>query len=379
MTGTVAEAWRPAAILADGGAPEPADFPWRTALQRLAASLAAEAALTPAGVAAVRGGLVSAVATTLAVNAAVARHPAIAEVPVPKPLIITGLLRTGTTLVHNLLAEHPDLRAPALWELMFPVGERGTPADHERLADSAQGYVDEYYRVAPELPSIHFLDARRPDECHRLLGNTFHSMVYEMRYRVPSYGAWLAEQDLTAAYRWHRRQVQTILWRLPARQVVLKCPFHLWSLAELLRVYPDARIVHMHRDPLATVPSTCSLCVAVRVARTDHVDRVEIGRQWLDRIAAVTPNLDPARRPGAADQILDVRYPDLMADPLGAMARICDFAGTPMTEVARQRMSHYLAHNTAKRGVHRYQPADFGLEPAELTRRFADYRAQFLL
>lgn len=381
MTATIAnQSWHPDAILADGGVELPEQFPFRAALEIYAGALDREAMLTPSGRIAVRGSLVGAVAETRALDDVVARHPEIADVAVERPLIITGLLRTGTTLVHNLLAEHPDLRAPALWELMFPASPAATRADRERLADTAQGYVEDYYRVAPALPSIHFLDARRPDECHRLLGNTFQSMVYEMRYRVPSYGKWLAQQDLTEAYLRHRRQLQAILWRLPARQVVLKCPFHLWSMAELIRVYPDARIVHMHRDPVETIPSTCSLCATIRGGRTNHIDRAEIGRQWLDRITGVMAHLDPAGRPVPKDQVLDVRHSDLVMDPRATLARICDFAGVPLTDLAWERISRYLdANGRTKHGTHHYAVADFDLDETEINRRFADYCMRFNL
>jgi hypothetical protein len=246
------------------------------------------------------------------------------------------------------------------------------------MADRAQAYVDEYNRMAPQLARIHFLDARRPDECHRLLGATFASMVYEMRYRVPEYGAWLAGRDLTAEYDYHRRQLQAIVWRIPGGPVVLKCPFHLWSLAALMRVYPDARIVHLHRNPAETVPSTASLCAAIRPARSGYVALPEIGRQWLARIEPVIADVAATRAAVPAGQLLDVRYRDLIADPLGVLGRISEFAGVPLTAEARTAMSRYLATNGQNRhGVHRYRAEDFGLDPADLSRRFAAYRGTF--
>lgn len=372
------ESWDVDDILGDGGVDDPATFPFREALGVLVGSLQDEARLTPEGRRAVRGALVGAVATSVRLAELVRRHPEIAETPIPRPVFVTGLLRTGTTLVHNLLAQHPDLRVPQLWELMHPVGPRGDAADYEQLADSAQAYVEDYYKVAPALPAIHFLDARRPDECHRFGATSFQSMVYEMRYRVPSYGRWLAEQDLTEAYRQHRRLLQAVLWRIPGQPVVQKCPFHLWNLAELMTVYPDARIVHMHRSPTATIPSTCSLCVTIRAGRSDRVDASEVGQYWLDRIERNAQALDPAHRAIPDGQVLDVRYQDLVADPLATAGRICDFIGVPLTGAAERAMRRYLADNGQTRhGVHRYRPEDFGLDAVELERRFAGYRKQY--
>lgn len=349
------------------------------ALGVLAEALDGQANLTAAGRVAVRGALVGALSTQLRLAAAEEKHPEIATTPVGSPVFITGLLRSGTTLVHNLLALHPGLRAPALWELMSPVGERAGAAEYERLADAAQAYVAEYYQVAPDLPKIHFLDSRRPDECHRLTGNAFTTMVYEMRYRVPAYADWLAAQDHRPAYRFHRAQLRAILWRRPGGPAVLKDPFHLWQLPALVSAYPDARIVQLHRDPAQTVPSTCSLCVAVRVARSDVIDRAEIGRQWLDRIEAALAAL-PAVRAGALAGVpmLDVRYADLVADPMGTLGRVCDFIGTPLTADAERAMRAYLDRNTATtHGRHWYAAAEFGLDEADLRRRFAGYRHEY--
>jgi hypothetical protein len=359
------------AVAAAGGSDD--ELAFLDALGVLADALDTQANLTPAGRVAVRGALVGALSVQLRLAAARARHPELAATPVDRPVFLTGLLRSGTTLVHNLLALHPGLRAPALWELMSPVGERADAAEYERLADAAQAYVTEYYRVAPDLPTIHFLDARRPDECHRLTGNAFTTMVYEMRYRVPAYADWLAAQDHTPAYRFHRAQLQAILWRRPGGPAVLKDPFHLWQLPALVGAYPDARVVQLHRDPAQTVPSTCSLCVAVRVARSGVIDRAEIGRQWLGRIEAALSAL-PAVRAGLAISTLDVRYHDLVADPMGTLGRICEFIGVPLTTDAESAMRAYLDRNTATtHGVHRYAAADFGLDEADLRRRFAGY------
>jgi hypothetical protein len=368
------------AILHDGGAVD-LDFPHRQALAVLAPSMRDEARMTPAGAGAVQASLVGAVRTHVALDRLVARHPEIATTAVPGPIVITGMLRTGTTMVHNLLAQHPDLRVPALWELMNPAAPRSDATEYERLADAAQAYVEEYYRVAPDLPMIHFLDARRPDECHRLTANAFESLVYDMRYRVPSYGAWLAERDGVEAYQCHRRQLQAILWRdNGAGPVVLKCPFHLWKLRALARVYPEARIVHLHRSPTETVPSTCSLCVTVRGARSDDIDRTEIGRQWLARIETALVDADDARAGIGHGQLLDVRYADLVRDPMATMAGICAFAGVPLTAAAEAAMARYLTDNAqTKHGVHRYRPEDFGLATAELDERFAAYRDRYYL
>ena len=356
------------------GAPPDAPLRFLGPLQVLADALDREAGLTEAGARAVGSALTGALAAQLRLAAAYAEHPEIARVPVERPVFVIGLLRTGSTLVHNLLGLHPALRAPRLWELMNPVGGRDR-AEQDRLVTATQHYVDEYYKVAPLLPAIHFLDARRPDECHRLTGNAFRSMVHSMRYRVPSYGAWLAGQDLSDAYAFHREQLRAILWRRPGGPFVGKDPFHLWSLDALHAAYPDARYVHLHRDPAETVPSTCSLCAALRVARSDRVDRAEIGRQWLAEVDRALPLVMAARSgPLAGAPVLDVRYRDLVADPVRMLGTVLDFLGEPMTGEVERRMRAWMEADRHRPGAHRYTAEDFGLSAAELDRRYADYR-----
>ncbi len=212
------------------GAGEDEEFDYLDALEILTSSLDAAARLTPAGRRIVADAFASALAVQVLVRRSVEEHPEIAAGLGARPVFITGLPRTGATLVHDLLDQHPDVHCPHLWELMAPAGSRDV-REHARLAAAAQAWLDEYHTVAPRLPSIHPMGAHRPDECHRLLGHTFQSLIYCARYRVPSYAAWLLQRDLADAYRLHRVQVVNIVWRVPADVVGLKCPFHLWHLA----------------------------------------------------------------------------------------------------------------------------------------------------
>jgi hypothetical protein len=353
-------------------------FEFLDALEVLTDSLTNEARIGPSDRAAVRNGLVGNLLTQGRVRQNVARHPEIEGLAVERPVFVIGLLRSGSTLLHNLLSEHPALRCPSLWELMTPAGPRDRD-EQERAMDAAQSYVDELWRQAPALPKIHHIAARRADECHRLLVNTFESRIFWLRYRVPGYAAWLERRDLTAAYAHHRLQLQNVLWRVPGGVPVLKCPFHVWSLDALVRVYPDARFVHLHRDPAAVIASTCSLCAELRGARCESVDRTEIGPFWMERAARVLDDDRAIRESHLAGRpVLDVRYPDLVLDPIATAARVCEFIGVPMTEAVAARMSRYLADNGQHRhGVHRYTPEEFGISRGDIDDRFAGYRTAY--
>lgn len=361
-----------AALRAEG---EPADGPLRftDGLERLAGAVDTEARLTDPGRVRVRSALVSALRTQLQVGRMTPAGAAPPDVPA-RPVFLTGLLRTGTTFLHNLLAQHPALRVPRLWELMAPADPR-TP---EALIRRCERYVAEYDAAAPGFRAIHPLDARMPEECHRLTANSFRDPIYGLRYRVPGYLAWLDTTSMVPAYDYHRVQLGCILRRAPGRPVVLKGPSHLWYLDELYAAYPDATVIRLHRDPAIAVPSVCSLTAVVRSARSGDVDAVEIGRYWTGRARVALAGLRRGAGPGR-EAPLDLRYADLVADPAGTVARVCDHIGVPLTDGAQARVDTFLAaeRNRSDRRAHRYRPADFGLDPARLREQFADYITEF--
>jgi hypothetical protein len=350
---------------------------FRPALERLVESINTEARLHPAGLAAARSALVRAVQNQLLL-AAWQRENAQRAAPPPPVAVITGLHRTGSTLLQEMLAAHPEIRAPRLWELLAPAA-RSCP---HRLVESARRYVEEYHRAAPGFAAIHHLHPERPEECHRLLGNSFLSEIYGLRYRVPGYLDWLAGQDHTAAYGLHREQLRAILTRpAGATAVLLKCPFHLWHPEELAATYPGARVIRLHRDPVAALGSACSLTRTIRTARSDRVDTAEIGEFWLRRAAAATGKLARTGADACAGlPVLDLRYPDLVADPVRAARDVVAFLGLGWDAGTERRLRRAAgARGPAQPGRHRYDLRDYGLDPGRTGRAFADYRALYHL
>src|ERR671932_387095 len=326
-----------------GAAPDE-PFEYLDALEALVSSVDAEARLSPWGRRQAAEGFVSSLAVQVHVRRLVERQPGIGRGIVPRPVFVTGLPRTGTTLVHNLLDQHPDVHCPHFWELIGPAGSRDV-RDHERLVAAAQAWLDDYLARAPRLPAIHPMEADRPDECHRLLGHAFQSLIYPTRYRLPSYMEWLARRDLTDAYRFHRVQLACITWRIPSAVVGLKCPFHIWHLAALREVYPEAKVVILHRDPVSAVPSLCSLCAVIQAARSDEVDKHEVGTLWLAAVERAVDDLLRRREELGDDDVLHVRFPDLVADPIGTMRRILELAEVSWTRPAEEAMRRWVAEN----------------------------------
>lgn len=341
---------------------------YQPALERLIDSVNRQARPSPAGIVSVARSLTIALANVLALRRLQREHREVNRIQIERPVFITGLHRTGTTLLHSLLAADGQLRGPALWELLRPADT----APRTDLIEAARRYVAEYYQAAPRFRDIHPLDPLRGEECHRLTGNTFQSEIYGLRYRVPDYLDWLETVPATAAYQLHYEQLQAIIWRNPAGRLVLKCPFHLWHQDELAHRYPDARLIVLHRNPVQTLGSVCSLTATIRAARSPVIHPPEIGQYWLQRTKAAVELFLDSDRAGPLPT-MHIRYPELIADPAAVLSRIRAFA--ELDRLPRP----VLAQPAAGGGRHRYRLDDFGLQAAVIERVFADYRRRWRL
>lgn len=355
-------------------------------LDRLCEAVTAQAGLTASGRARFAAAAIASLVTQLEVRRQLDAVSWIERLAL-RPVVVTGLLRTGTTLLQLLLAQVPHLWSPQLWQLMRPAATQA----RERLVAASRQYVQEYYRAAPGFRRMHHLDAELPEECHRLTANTFCHPIYALRYHAPDYAAWLETRSMLPAYQSHRRQLACLVARYrdglrepssaagapdPAR-VVLKCPSHLWYLPELAQVYPGATVIRLHRLPEEALPSVCSLTAEVRAARSDAVDLLQIGRYWLERADRVLPQLRPGRAPESLD-VVDLRYRDLVADPVGTVADLCQRDGRPLTPPDRGALQAFVNRQRAAGGApHRYRPKDFGLAVAQLRERYAGYVERF--
>lgn len=232
------------------------------------------------------------------------------------PVFVVGLPRSGTTHLHRLLALHPDLRAPRYWELRDPVPPApGTKDNRQRRAERelrvAMGIVPGYHRIHP-------MAADEPEECIIATVHSFLSVSLTERVRVPDFLRWLLAQDLMPSWRLHRLVLQVLdeadPGAGPSRRWALKAPEHLFSLDGLLRTYPDARIVWIHRDPVEVAPSACNLTAQTRRFVGPVQDPQVIGREWLSLWAEAVSRA-AAVRAARPEAFLDVSYAALRNDP----------------------------------------------------------------
>ena len=348
-------------------------------LREMTRSLRAEARLGFRSEVAERFWLIEILKRRLFVQADVEREPGIRKEPITRPLFVLGMPRSGTTLLQHLLQADGGVRWLHPWEIDEPqpkVEEGARDPREERFIRR----IEQSRGELSELDKIHALDS--PADCDLLFLPTFYANLQTVSLHVPSYDSWLedrSEEDWQGPYGFYRLQLQRLQrYRPTGSHWVLKSPLHLGHLPALLATFPDARLVHLHRDPKKAVASTCSMVTAHRLQKTRKVDRGEVGRFIAGRLERRVAAAMRAREEVPAAQIVDVLYPDLLSDPLGTVEHIYDHFGMKVGPAMVQGMEEHLRKNPQhKRGVHRYSLEQFGLSGGELDRRFEAYRSAF--
>jgi len=354
---------------------------FRQPLARLLESLESDAALTAIGRVAVRAELIRSLKNRLYMTDVFRSAPEIADGTIRKPLFILGLPRTGTSILHELLAQDPANRVPMTWEVfnMWPPPERSTYSRDPRI-EQADRFLSRIDSILPDFKSIHPMGATLPQECVALMAHDFASIQFHTTYRLPSYQLWLENLDFGPVYASHRRQLQYLQWKCPAEQWVLKSPGHLWALDALLDQYPDALIIQTHRDPLKVLASLVSLVTTLRGLASNRIDPLEIADDWAVRLAQGLDTTTRVRnqRRLPPSRVFDMHFHELLRDEIAMVRRIYSHFDRELTAEAEAGMRAFLAaHSRDQRGRHSYRFADTGLDPEEERRRFAAYQQTF--
>ena len=353
-------------------------------LQRLLAGCVAESDLSVVGRIATHWDVTRFLGNLLRLRQAESRAPAILRERVEAPIFVTGLPRSGTSFLHALLMQDSDNMVPAVWETIHPVAEPEPGARDRRIAGVAQ-QLRAFERLAPEFRSLHPLEATSPQECSEITAHVFASLRFDSTYRVPSYRAWLDEAGHLEPYRFHRRFLQHLQHGRPDRAAggggrwALKCPDHVFALDEIRTVYPDARLVFVHRDPVKVLLSVARLTEVLRRVFTRRVNPAEIGRQESLRWHEGAQRMVAASRAGGfAVPPCHVHHLDLISDPLGTVAEIYRHFGLALPSQAAERIGrHVIDRPNGGYGAHCYRFEDHGLDPAAERERFTPYMAHF--
>jgi hypothetical protein len=367
--------------LPDGGVDDFGDARFVEPLDLFLSAVEAEADLNLIGKWMTRRFLVRLLCGRLQLLAYAAADPGVVTEEIVEPLVVTGAPRTGTTILHALLAQDPGHRSPLGWELLHPVPP---PDPVTAEGDARIALADRELRllaqVSADLDSIHEYSGRMTKECLSAMSFTFRSEEFTSRYRVPTFAAWLARCDMRPAYDSHRLVLQILQRRWEPLRWTLKSPVHLHALPTLLSVYPDARIVITHRDPLTVLSSVTSLIATLRWAHSDTVDYAEIARANARMYHADLDGLVDACEDGTLDpcRVHHVRYAEFMGNPLATVREIYDAGGRELSPTAAARMTAYLERRPqGMHGPHVYAFDDLGLDRAAERARFARYKDAF--
>lgn len=351
----------------------------RPGLDRFIESLNATGDLGLLGRVAVRAYVLARLESRLRIQDFCQRYPNVREQRIVRPLVVIGLPRTGTTILHNLLVQSTGGRAPLYWELTEPLPppRPETRSTDPRIAQAARG-LEQLHRLMPEMRKIHPLGATLPEECLPFLYNSFLAWGLHVFAHVPAYDRWLLEQDMLPAYRFHKLQYQILQYAFPTPLWVIKSPVHLLALDALLDVYPDACIVQTHRDPKKSLASLCSLVATMNAAYCRRVQSSAIGPHLLEMWRQILERSMKVREHRGGAPFFDLQYHDFMRDPIAAVRSIHGHFGLPFGPDTEERLRAYLAQNPKdKHGAHRYTLERFGLSAEQVDQQLAPYRERF--
>jgi hypothetical protein len=361
------------------GLSEFGETPFMAPLQNFLRACFEEADLSLVGRIATRWDVVRFLSNLLRLRDEEVRAPDILGLPVARPIFISGLPRSGTTFLHRLLAEDPANLVPRIWQLIHPYPSRNSGTGPDLRAKRVARQLRLFGLLAPDFRRMHPIDASSPQECSEITAHVFASLRFDSTYRVPSYRRWLDEAGHLDAYRFHKRFLQHLQHQaIGGGRWVLKCPDHIFALGAIRTVYPDARLVFVHRDPLAVLLSVARLTETLRRPFTRSIDKAEIGRQDSDRWLAATELMIAAARQRFAEPIFHVHYVDLVKDPVGTVTALYAHFGDALHPDAAARIDRLVeAKPNGGYGAHGSRLEEYGLDAALERERYARYMAHF--
>jgi hypothetical protein len=367
-----------------GGSDDFGDPTFRAGLARSCQALDQEARLSGTGRYLFRMKFVNQLVNRLRIEEAFKRHPEIAREELAPPVVIVGLPRTGTTKLHRLLACDPRFWWMAWWEACYPVPFLDEAPGHPE-ARMARGRADVELMVQamPQLTAIHPMNADLADEEFILMEHSFLCGLNAYA-DVPGYMAWLDQQDQTPPYRFLQRVLQFLQWQkrqrgIAAERWVLKAPHHLLRMDTLLKVFPGAKVIQTHRDPLQSIPSIASFIHTLWGIYGENPDSAAAGRAWNDVMNRGLNHTMKLRETAPPGQFFDVNFQDTVQRPLQVARQVYAFLGLPMSPALQQRMQDWLAEDEKTRhGRHDYSAEAYGLSAGQIEHDFAEYRRRYI-
>ena len=366
--------------LADFGEPD-----LREALEQLLYSLENEAGLNGVGTAVLRQRVVDILATRLRVHEYLKRFPEIRDEIIAEPLVIVGLPRTGTTMLHRTIAADHRMYAPLWFETRFPCPALDwDPAGEDQRVIDGKAEMQAMLEANPDLLAVHPMDAMGPDEDIMLLEQSFYSFNIQSFAHLPSFDAWVEAQDHRPGYEYLKLLLQFLQWQKKqnghqAERWTIKAPHHLHYMDLVFKVFPDAKVVQSHRDPLETIPSLASMISELWGIYSDAADPKVVGAQWARKFATGMNHTMDVREQMGDERFLDLWFKDTVSQPLQEIQKVYDFIGMELTTEAEEEMRRWQDFNKREsRPSHDYSLEQFGFTEEGLMQQYARYRERFI-
>lgn len=321
--------------------------------------------------------VVDLLATRLRIEKALKDYPEISEQKIVKPMYLTGLPRTGTSALLNLLALDEDARPLKLWEGLMPDPCEGFKhGEDDPRYIMMRDWMDENNRKNPDFSKIHHTTADTPEECIHLLNHTFSDVQYGMETMLEPYGSWFMQQDISDSYNYYAKQLQMLQWQRPGKRWLLKSPAHLWALDNITGLFPDACIIITHRSPLEAVTSYASMMDSLMKER--NYDKKTLGPVVMEYLAKKLEASLVQRESITKGAILDLQFNDFISDSVATVHKVYEHFDIEMTSKTQQRLEEYHSQNPmGKHGKHEYNLQEYGLTEQQVLDRFAFYIKRF--
>lgn len=357
-------------------------YNFKDALQTLLTSVKKEARLSTMGRFATWRNITRALTNRLLMEQVKKATPYPYEERCQRPVFITGLPRTGTTMLHNLMILDPQARFMRLCDGMYPVPPP-TPANwnKEKKIAEVQRYTTNLFALRPDLKSVHNMHPTGPEECLWLFEHQFLDPIFSIRMHTPSYFSWLFDYNHDASYAEYHEFLNLLARHFPSCRWTVKAPRHMYFLDSLLQEFPDACIIWAHRDPVKAVTSMASLSYLYRQPFSHDTDPKETGRfQYESMSKGIRRALSLRDAHEDKTRFYDMHYQDLVSDPLQEIKKICDYFSIPFSAETEKAVQNWVLDNPQhKHGKHSYRPEDFGLSNREIKEEFSAYTERFAI
>lgn len=307
------------------------------------------------------------------------KFPEINSHKIDAPVFIVGLARSGTTALHGMMAKDSRFRWMPAWEATNPLPH---PASKQRENDprllQAKHFYDQLKKDAPEYLKMHFVAYDEPDECFHLLQSSFLDGAWWWLTGAWDYLAWAGLQDHTSVYELHKKYLKVMTAMHSSKHWLLKCPSHLGKIQTIKKVYPDARFVHIHRDPIKSLSSGASLSSALRKDYVKSINYAQVGAEVARANSQVVMRYLAMRDEVAKQDIIDVYFKDLISSPVSMIKQIYEHFEFDGGNNIEGWVDSYLKENPrGKYGSHHHALSQYGLIEIEEREKYEEYMSRF--